>query len=67
MEDKDDRKPAAKRSFAAMEDEDDRKPPAKQSFDTRKGDPNIITRKKRRQEKYNKRLSQKKKRNQNVS
>ena len=61
MEDEDDHKPPAKRSFEAMDDEDDCKPSAKRCFDTKKGDPNIITRKKTRQEKYNKRFSQKKK------
>ena len=63
MEDEDDRKPPAKRSFVAMEneDEDDRKPSAKRSFDEEKDDPNVNTNKKKRQDKYNKRFSQKKK------
>ena len=62
MDDEDDRKPPAKRSFVAMEDEDvdDHKPSAK-GFDEEKDSPNVNAKKKTRQDKYNKRFSQKKK------
>ena len=63
MEDEDDRKPAAKQSFAAMEDKVDCKPPTKTiSVAMKDEDDHKPPAKKRRQDKYNKRFSQKKKR-----
>ena len=68
MDDEDDRKPPAKRSFVAMEDEDvdDRKPSAK-GFDEEKDSPNVNAKKRPDRTNTTRDFHKKKKRNENVA